>query len=43
MHRKKLKEIGYNDDAIEELVKRYHDNLMYSFAESYHREMTKKH
>ena len=41
LHRKKLKEIGYNDNAIEELVYKYRDSAKYEFAESYHQEMIK--
>jgi hypothetical protein len=41
VHRKKLKELGYKDEAIEELVTRYIRNCTYIFAEAYHAELLK--
>ena len=36
IHRNKLKELGYKDEAIEELVYKYIANCIYEFAEDYH-------
>ena len=41
IHRKKLKEIGYSDEAIEDIVERYIKNCVYEFAIAYHDEMSK--
>lgn len=39
VHRKKLKELGYKDEVIEELVTKYIANCTYEFAEAYHAEL----
>jgi hypothetical protein len=39
VHRNKLKELGYKDEVIEELVYKYIANCTYEFAESYHAEL----
>ncbi len=39
IHRKKLKELGYKDQVIEELVTKYIANCTYEFAEAYHAEL----
>lgn len=38
LHRKKLKELGYKDKVIEELVLKYITNCTYEFAKAYHTE-----
>lgn len=43
IHRKKLKELGYKDEAIEEIVSKYIANCTYEFAESYHAELLNLH
>jgi hypothetical protein len=39
IHRKKLKELGYKDEVIEELVTKYIANCTYEFAEAYQTEL----
>jgi hypothetical protein len=41
LHRRKLKEMGYVDEAIEKIVEKYIKNCVYEFAISYHDEMSK--
>jgi hypothetical protein len=41
LHRKKLKEIGYSDESIEDIVERCIKNCFYEFAIAYHDEMSK--
>tara|TARA_R110000744_G_scaffold370264_2_gene480791 strand:+ start:42 stop:203 length:162 start_codon:yes stop_codon:yes gene_type:complete len=39
IHRTKLKELGYKDEVIEEIVSKYILNCTYEFAEAYHTEL----
>jgi len=41
LHRKKLKELGYDNEHIEHLVNTYIKNCNYEFAEAYHTEQLK--
>lgn len=41
IHIKKLKEIGYKDEPIKELVKQFHRQQKYLFAEEIHQEKLK--
>jgi hypothetical protein len=41
IHIKKLKEIGYKDEPIKELVKQFHSQQKYLFAEDIHQEKLK--
>jgi len=38
VHREKLKQLGYKDEAIAKLVNKYIANCTYEFAEAYHAE-----
>ncbi len=38
VHREKLKQLGYKDDYIEDLVLKYIASCTYEFAEAYHQE-----
>ena len=40
LHRQKLKELGYKDEAIEDIVNKYIGDCTYEFAESYHEELS---
>lgn len=42
LHRKKLKEIGYVDEAIEEIVFDFNKKGKYGFVEKYHEEILKE-
>ena len=39
VQREKLKQLGYKDEYIEELVNKYIANYIYEFAEAYHAEL----
>lgn len=40
LHREKLKELGYKNEAIEDIVNKYIGDCTYEFAESYHNELS---
>jgi hypothetical protein len=41
LHRQKLKELGYKDEVIDEIVNKYIVSCTYEFAEAYHTEQLK--